>query len=229
MTIRVLLVDDEQWIRMGIALVLQHQPDIDVVGQAADGGQAVQLAAALAPDVVLMDVRMPGMDGVEATRRLTRDGPVGTGVPVVKVLVLTSFSEDEVLFGALQAGASGFLLKSTGPDELGASVRAVAAGDRWLDPSVTGRVLDELARLLPRGPRGRPELSEVLTPRELEVLALAAKGMLPPEVADHLVISLATVKTHLARILMKTGCRDRAQAVALAWQSGLMLDDPRGA
>lgn len=214
---------------MGIALVLENQPDIDVVGQAEEGGQAVTLAAALAPDVVLMDVRMPGMNGVEATRLLTRDGPVGAAVPVVKVLVLTSFSEDEVLFGSLQAGASGFLLKSTSPDELVDSVRAVAAGERWLDSSMRGRVLDELARLLPRGPRGRPKLSELLTPRELEVLQLVARGMLPAEAADHLVISVATVKTHLARILMKTGCRDRAQAVALAWQSGLMHDTAQGA
>jgi DNA-binding NarL/FixJ family response regulator len=212
--IRVLLVDDQELMRMGFRMVLGAQPDIDVVGEAGDGERAVALAGELRPDVVLMDVRMPVLDGVEATKRITGPG-------LAKVLVMTTFDLDEYALSALRNGASGFLLKDTQPAELVSSLRAVASGDAVVSPSVTRRLLDRF--LGTEGGQLRDlSVLDVLTEREREVLTLIAKGMSNTELAGTLFLSEATVKTHVGRILSKLDLRDRVQAVVLAYETGLV-------
>jgi DNA-binding NarL/FixJ family response regulator len=212
--IRVLLVDDQELMRMGFRMVLGAQTDIDVVGEAGDGERAVAMAAELRPDVVLMDVRMPVLDGVEATKRITGPG-------LAKVLVMTTFDLDEYALSALRNGASGFLLKDTQPAELVSSLRAVASGDAVVAPSVTRRLLDRFLGATGGQLRDAGVL-DALTEREHEVLGLIAKGLSNAEIAGRLYLSEATVKTHVGRILAKLGLRDRVQAVVLAYETGLV-------
>jgi DNA-binding NarL/FixJ family response regulator len=220
-TIQVLLADDQPLIRAGIAMLLTAETDIDVAAEVDDGRQAVEQARLLQPDVVVMDVRMPGTDGVEATRQITGDSFSADPDRPVKVLILTTYNVDETVYAALRAGASGFLLKHAAPAELVGAVRAVAAGDGWLDPPVARGMLREFAaRPEPQLPT--PAELERLTARECEVLALVAYGLSNAEIAGRLVIGEGTVKTHFGRILMKLGIRDRAQAVATAYQTGLV-------
>ncbi|MFB7946009.1 response regulator [Kitasatospora phosalacinea] len=220
MTIRVLVVDDQAMVRAGFAALLGAQSDIDVVGDAADGRQALEVSGRTHPDVVLMDVRMPEMDGLEAARRLL-DPPPGV-VHRPRVLMLTTFDVDDYVYEALRAGASGFLLKDAPPADLIAAVRVVAAGDALLAPSVTRRLIADFARHRP-APRRDPRLRlNGLTPRETEVLELIARGLSNQEIAAHLVLAEQTVKTHIGRILAKLDLRDRAQAVVLAYESGLV-------
>ena len=218
MTITVLVADDQPLVRTGIVLILQAEPDIDVVGEAADGRAALDLAAANHVDVVVMDVRMPVLDGVAATQQLTADRNAGD---TTRVLVLTTFDDDEAIYGALRAGASGFLLKHAAPRELVLAVRAVAGGDSWLDSRIAGRVIESLAGSAAIGPTSSLRL-ENLTAREREVLSLMALGLTNAQIRDRLVLSEATVKTHISRILMKTGSHDRGQAIVMAYQSGLV-------
>jgi DNA-binding NarL/FixJ family response regulator len=225
MTVRVLLADDDALLRAGVAVVLSTADDIETVGEAADGLRAVELCRSLQPDVVLMDVRMPGIDGIEATRRI-----IGAGL-ATRVLVLTTFHHDEYVWGALRAGASGFLLKRTPPERLIDAVRTVAAGDALLDPSVTRDLIRQFARWDTAGPDPLTQAPlqrrlAQLTPRESQVLRLVAEGHSNQEIADLLVIAESTAKTHVKRVLAKIGARDRAQAVVIAYQSGLM--NPRG-
>ncbi|MFI6478178.1 response regulator [Nonomuraea sp. NPDC050663] len=221
MTIRVLLVDDQPLLRTGFRLILEAEPDITVVGQAGDGKDALEQTRALLPDVVLMDIRMPGIDGIEATRRIVRDGAAGAHVP--KVLVLTTFDLDEYIVEALRAGASGFLLKDVPPDELVTAIRVVADGDAIVAPSVTRRLLDRFAAKLPPAyEQATPARLDRLTERELEVLKLIARGMSNAEIAAKLVVSETTVKTHVGNVLTKLGLRDRVQAVVLAYETGLI-------
>ncbi|MEV5710557.1 response regulator transcription factor [Actinoallomurus sp. NPDC052274] len=215
--IRVLIVDDQTIVRAGFAALLAAQPDIDVVGQCGDGREAVRLAETHRPDVVLMDIRMPKMDGIEATRRILADPAGGS----TRVLVLTTFDVDEYVYEALAAGASGFLLKDSTADDLVAAVRVVARGDALLAPQVTGRLIREFARQRRDRPTPVPAL-ETLTARETEVLQLIAGGLSNAEIAARLVVSEHTVKTHVARVFTKLGLRDRAQAVVLAYESGLV-------
>jgi DNA-binding NarL/FixJ family response regulator len=212
--ISVLLADDQRLVRAGFRLMLEGEPDLVVVGEAGDGEEAVRLARAGTPDVVLMDVRMPGMDGIQATRRIVTD-PALTGV---KVVILTTFDMDEYVYGALRAGASGFLLKDTEPMELIHAVRVAARGDALIAPAITRRLIAEFAG---RVTRPVPELS-ALTEREREVLSLIASGLSNEEIAERLVLSPATVKTHVSRILAKLAARDRAQLVVTAYESGLV-------
>lgn len=219
MTVRVLLADDHGAIRAGLRLMLDQAPDVTVVGEAADGGAAVANARALRPDVVLMDIRMPGTDGIEATRRIVGEG-------LSQVVALTTFDLDEYLFGVLRAGAVGFLLKSVGAAELVDAVRRVAAGDGILAPEVTRRVLAASVAAPPPGgatapPPDVPGL-ELLTAREREVLALLAEGRSNQQVADALTVSETTAKTHVSRVLAKLGCRTRLEAAALAHRAGLV-------
>jgi DNA-binding NarL/FixJ family response regulator len=215
--IRVLIVDDQPLVRSGITTILRAAPDIDVVGEADDGLPAVRLAQELRPDVVCMDVQMPGMDGLEATRRI-----VAAGVDAA-VLVLTTFDSDQNLFAALEAGASGFLLKTAGSDNLVDAVRVLASGDALLAPEVTRRVIRRSAGALPLRPRAEPTFDR-LTEREREVLRLLAAGQSNREIAETLYIGEATVKTHLSALLMKLGVRDRVQAVVFAYRAGFMDD-----
>ncbi|KJK56940.1 response regulator [Saccharothrix sp. ST-888] len=220
MTIRVLIVDDQAMVRAGFAALLNAQSDIDVVGDAADGKQALEASGRTHPDVVLMDVRMPEMDGLEAARRLL-DPPPGV-VHRPKVLMLTTFDVDDYVYEALRAGASGFLLKDAPPADLIAAVRVVAAGEALLAPSVTRRLIEDFARTRP-APRRDPRLRlNGLTPRETEVLELIARGLSNQQIAERLVVAEQTVKTHIGRILAKLDLRDRAQAVVLAYESGLV-------
>jgi DNA-binding NarL/FixJ family response regulator len=217
-TTRVLLVDDQPLLRTGFRMILSAEPDLQVVGEAGDGLTAVELAGRLKPDVVLMDIRMPRMDGIQATRALA--GP-GVEDPV-KVLILTTFGLDEYVVESLRAGASGFLLKDAPAEDLVEAIRIVAAGDALLSPSVTRRLLDRVASRLPPANENRiPALAE-LTERELEVLKLVARGMSNAEIAEKLVVSETTVKTHVSRVLGKLELRDRVQAVILAYESGLV-------
>ena len=212
--IRALVADDQQAVRAGLAALLETQDDITVVATAADGEEAVRLSDDHRPDVVLMDIRMPVLDGIAATRSIsTPDGP--------RVLVLTTFDLDEYVYDALQAGASGFLLKDAPPETLFDAVRVVAAGDALLAPAVTRRLIAEFARLRPPQ-RTRAEDLDALTRRELEILGLVAAGLSNHEIADRLVLSNETVKTHVSHILRKLGLRDRAQAVVAAYESGLV-------
>jgi DNA-binding NarL/FixJ family response regulator len=221
MTISVVIAEDQPMVRAGLVMLLMAEPDIEVVGEAADGAAALELAAALRPDLVLMDLRMAGMDGVTATRALADTEQDGRA-DLTKVLALTTFDDDEYVYGALRAGASGFLLKHAAPADLIMAVRRVAAGEAWIDPAVAGRVIAALGASDPHHHHHQPELLQRLTPRESEVLVLMARGLSNAEIRDHLVLSEATVKTHVARIIMKTGSRDRTSAVVLAYQSGLV-------
>ena len=218
MTTRVLLVDDQPLLRTGFRMILSAESDLTVVGEAGDGATAVELARRLKPDVVLMDIRMPVMDGIQATRNLA--GP-GVEEPI-KVLILTTFGLDEYVVESLRAGASGFLLKDAPPEDLVEAIRIVAAGDALLAPSVTRRLLDRVASRLPRANEDTiPALSE-LTERELEVLKLLARGLSNAEIAAKLVVSETTVKTHVSRVLAKLDLRDRVQAVILCYETGLV-------
>jgi DNA-binding NarL/FixJ family response regulator len=211
---RVLIGDDDDLMRAGLAELLTADPDIDIVGQAATGRQAVERARRLAPDVVLMDVRMPDLDGIAATRELSKTAPGS------KVLILTTFEQDDYIFGALRAGASGFLLKRTRPEELIAAVHTIAAGDSLLSPSVTRRVIDRMAQQ-PTPEFTHRAMLETLTPRERDVLELIARGLSNREIATALVVEESTIRTHVKRILMKLNLRDRVQAVILAYETGL--------
>jgi DNA-binding NarL/FixJ family response regulator len=215
MTISVLLADDQPLLRRGFRMILEAEPDLTVTAEAGDGAEAVELTRRQAPDVVLMDIRMPGTDGIEATRRIT------VAHPDVRVLVLTTFDLDEYAFGALRAGASGFLLKDVRPAELVAAIRTVAAGDAVVSPRVTRRLLEEYAQVLPPSGDQYPQLA-ALTDREREVLVLVARGLSNAEIAATLYVSEATVKSHVGRILSKLGLRDRVQVVVLAYESGLI-------
>jgi DNA-binding NarL/FixJ family response regulator len=220
MTVRVLLVDDQALLRSGFRMVLEEQDDIEVVGEAADGDEAVARAAELSPDVVLMDVRMPGSDGIDATRRIVDQ------LPDVRVLILTTFDLDEYAFTALRFGASGFLLKDVRPAELAGAIRCVAEGDAVVAPSVTRRLLNTYAHRLPdlrpgRDP-GRDQGLALLTEREVGILTEVAAGLSNQEIAAKLCLAEATVKTHLGRILAKLALRDRVQAVVYAYQTGLV-------
>jgi len=213
----VLIVDDQALVRTGFRMILEAEDDMDVIGEASDGREAIDETRRLQPDVVLMDVRMPELDGIEATRRLLD----GNGVDA-KVVMLTTFDMDEYVYEALRAGASGFMLKDVPPEQLVTGIRAVASGDALLAPSVTRRVIEEFVRRPPASVRERPRELEDLTERELEVLKQMARGLSNAEIAKELYVSETTVKTHVARVLMKLGLRDRVQAVVLAYESGLV-------
>ena len=215
----IVLVDDQELLRMGFRMVLEAQPDLELVGEAGDGEEALDVVGRLQPDVVLMDVRMPGMDGVETTRRLVERGGRS------RVIILTTFDLDEYAYAALRAGASGFLLKDAQPADLLSAIRAVASGDAVVAPSTTRRLLESLADQLPDPGRGAPvpdpRLAEV-TPREREVLIAVARGLSNAEIAVQLVLSEATVKTHVGRVLAKLELRDRVQVVVYAYERGLI-------
>jgi DNA-binding NarL/FixJ family response regulator len=214
-TIRVLLCDDQALVRSGFQMILDAQPDIEVVGEAEDGREAIDLANRVLPDVILMDIRMPNLDGVEATRRLVAQGTEA------RVLILTTFDLDEYVYDAIRAGASGFLLKDVRPGQLVEAIRVVAAGDALLAPSVTRRLLDRFAEVLPGRDQGPPRELASLTERELEVLKLVAEGLSNAELAERLFLSETTVKTHVSSVLRKLNLRDRVQAVVLAYEAGL--------
>ena len=216
--VRVVVVDDQALVRAGFRVLVDSAPDLEVVGEAADGTQAVDVVVRERPDVVLMDVRMPGVDGVEATRRITAHHATAA----VRVLILTTFDLDDYVYAALRAGASGFLLKDTPPADLLNAIRVLAAGEALLAPSVTRRLIEEFARR-PEADRPAPAALSQLTDREREVLALVARGLSNAEIADRLVVSPATAKTHVSRILMKLDARDRAQLVVLAYETGLVV------
>jgi RNA polymerase sigma factor (sigma-70 family) len=218
--VRVLLVDDDDLMRAGIKAVLSSDESIDVVGEAGDGRAAISRISEVSPDVVLMDVRMPDLDGISATREALSVSPD------VKVIILTTFEQDDYIFGALRAGASGFLLKRTGPEELIAAIHTVAAGDSLLSPSVTRKVIDRMAEQ-PAPDASTAERLEELTPREREVLELVARGLSNGEIAEAFVIEESTVKTHVKRILRKLRLRDRVQAVIFAYESGLTQPGPK--
>ncbi|EJN84207.1 response regulator receiver domain protein [Actinomyces naeslundii str. Howell 279] len=218
-TISVVLADDQALMRMGFRMVLEAEEDIAVVGEASDGTSALAQAKALHPDVILMDVRMPGMNGIEATERIARECP-GT-----RVLILTTFDLDEYAFAGLRAGASGFLLKDTRPAELAEAIRTVASGEAVVSPRITQRMLEMFASSLPNS--GTPAQAsdpriDSLTPREKEILVLMSQGMSNAEIAEHLVVSATTVKTHVGNVLAKLDVRDRVQAVVVAYETGLM-------
>jgi DNA-binding NarL/FixJ family response regulator len=211
---RVLIAEDEDLMRAGLIEILTTDPDIEIIGEASTGREAVERARGLKPDVMLMDVRMPDLDGIAATRRVTREAPG------VRVLILTTFEQDDYVFGALRAGASGFLLKRARPEELIAAVHTIAAGDSLLSPSVTRRVIDRMAQ------QPTPSLDDQakldgLTPREREVLELLARGLSNREIAEALGVEESTIRTHVKRILMKLGLRDRIQAVIFAYETGV--------
>jgi DNA-binding NarL/FixJ family response regulator len=216
MSVRVLIADDQALVRTGFRKILESEPDLEVVGEAGDGAEALERFAVLHPHVVLMDIRMPRVDGLEATRRLAGRA---------RVLILTTFDIDEYVYEALRAGASGFLLKDAGADQLVAGIRVVAQGDSLLAPSVTRRLIEQFAQRPP--PNARPDTVTELTARELEVLRLLARGLSNAEIAHELIIGDATVKTHVARLLQKLGLRDRVQAVVLAYESGLVQPGQR--
>jgi DNA-binding NarL/FixJ family response regulator len=212
---RVAIADDQSLVRMGFRMVLEAQPDLEVVGEASDGSEAIELARRTRPDVVLMDVRMPGTDGITATAEITAE------LPETRVLVLTTFDLDEYAFGGLRAGASGFLLKDARPDELLAAIRAVAAGDAAVSPRVTRRMIELFGAQLP-GERERADAAAALTPREREILVAIGRGLSNTEIAAELFLTESTVKTHVGRVLAKLGLRDRVHAVIFAYEHGLV-------
>jgi DNA-binding NarL/FixJ family response regulator len=213
--IGVVIADDQALVRAGFRSLLDAQPDIEVLGEAGDGEEAVSLAASLGPDIVLMDIRMPGLDGLEATRRIGADERLGT----VKVIILTTFGLDEYVFEAIRAGASGFLVKDTEPDELVHAVRVVALGEALLSPTVTKRLIEEFAT---RAKEPQAVGLDELTDREREVVALVGNGLSNEEIAERLVVSVATAKTHVSRAMTKLRARDRAQLVVMAYEAGLV-------
>jgi len=217
MSIGILIADDQALVRAGFRMILEAELDLHVVAEAKDGAEAVKAARHSQPEIVLMDIRMPNMDGLEATRRIL----AATGQPP-RVLMLTTFDLDEYVFDALHAGASGFLLKDVPPEQLVAGIRIVAEGDSLLSPSVTRRLIESFIRERPQAPEPPPELEE-LTARELEILGLIAQGLSNAEIAEQLVVSGTTVKTHVARVLSKLGLRDRVQAVVLAYEAGIVV------
>ncbi len=219
--IRVVVVDDQPLVRAGIAMLVNAEEDIVVVAEATDGQDALIQVRAQRPDVILMDVRMPGTDGVEATRAVIDEGLTAQNGQRIGVIILTTYHIDEAVYAALRAGASGFLLKDAAPTEIAAAIRAVASGEAWLDPAVTRRFIGELtARSEQR--TSTPAQMTQLTPREREVLVLLAQGLSNAKIAGHLIISEATVKTHLAHVMMKLGVREKSQAVIAAYQTGLV-------
>jgi DNA-binding NarL/FixJ family response regulator len=216
--VRLVVADDHDVVRTGFAGLLATQPDFTVVGTAADGAEAVRISGEQAPDVVVMDIRMPGMDGIEATRHLTRLGPAGP-----RVLILTTFDLDEYVYDAIRAGASGFLLKDVTAERLFDAVRVIAAGDALLAPTVTRRLIAEFATLHRQPDAPRAAAIAALTPREAQVLRLIAEGLSNPEIASRLTVTEETVKTHVSRILAKLGLRDRTQAVVTAYETGFVI------
>ena len=216
MSIRVLIADDQALVRDGFGMILDAQPDIEVVGGAADGREAIEMARALSPDVVLMDIRMPEVDGIEATRRLCGDG---SRAP--RILMLTTFDQNEYVYEAMKAGAGGFLLKDVRREELVNAVRVIASGEALLAPALTRRLIEDFVRRPPPGAAAPGAFAE-LTEREMGVMRLVARGLSNAEIAERLVVSDATVKTHVARILSKLGLRDRIQVVVMAYESGFV-------
>ncbi len=216
MTLRILIADDQHLVRAGFQTILNTQPDLEVIGEASDGNEAVELAGSLEPDIVLMDIRMPGLDGIQATRRILADHQP----PKMRVLILTTFDLDEYVYDALQAGASGFLLKDASPEQLTAAVRMVSQGDALLAPTITRRLIEEFT--VARTATPPPASLEQLSSRELEVFTLVARGLSNREIADHLFVGETTVKTHVTRILTKLGLRGRVQAVVLAYETGVV-------
>jgi DNA-binding NarL/FixJ family response regulator len=214
MTVKVLIADDQSLVRAGFRLVIENHDDLEVVGEASNGEEAIHSAGRLDPDVVLMDIRMPELDGIAATREITARHRA-------KILILTTYDLDEYVYDALQAGASGFMLKDTPPEQLAAGIRAVAAGEALLAPTVTRRLIQEFARVRP-APRQRPKELDELTPRERDVLLQLAGGLSNAEIAEQLFLSDKTVKTHVAHVLNKLGLRDRVQAVVFAYETGLV-------
>jgi DNA-binding NarL/FixJ family response regulator len=214
--IRVVIADDQGLVRVGLRKILDVEPDIDVVGEVGDGRQAVAAAERLRPDVMLMDIRMPSLDGIEATRQITR------WHPAVRVLMLTTFGLDSYVYDSLRAGASGFMLKDAPPEEIASAVRIVASGEALLAPSITRSVIEEFARQPSPAPDSLPAAVTSLTPREREVLDLLVEGLSNPEICERLVITDATTKTHVARILQKLGVRDRVQVVIYAYENRLV-------
>ena len=221
MTLRVVIVDDQELVRAGFRVLLESADDIEVVGEANNGEEAVRVIRAEDPDVALMDIRMPGMDGLEATENILANKDLG-----VRILILTTFDLDEYVHRALRAGASGFLLKDTSPNELLDAIRIVAGGEALLSPSITRRLIEEFVNHPDTPKRPLPELSS-LTAREHEVLALVGRGMSNGEIAEHLVVSPATSKTHVSRIMTKLDARDRAQLVVIAYETGLVTPGDR--
>ena len=222
MSIRVLLVDDQELVRTGFRMVLTDEEGIEVVGEAGNGREAIAAAERQRPDVIVMDVRMPVMDGIEATRQLAATGPAEAGANAPRILVLTTFDADEHVVDALRAGASGFLLKDVTPADFVAAIRVVAAGDALIAPAVTRRLLDRFARLPLPSDAAHDTVLGQLTERETEVLKLVAEGLSNREIADRLVLAEPTVKTHVSHLLLKLDLRDRAQLVVLAYETGLV-------
>jgi DNA-binding NarL/FixJ family response regulator len=223
MSVRILIADDQALVRAGFKMILDAEEGLDVVGEAADGREAVALAERVKPDVVLMDIRMPEVDGIEATRKIL----AAAGDRAVRVLMLTTFDLNEYVYEALRAGASGFLLKDVPPEQLVAGIRIVAEGEALLAPSITKRLIQEFASTAP-APAESPKGLDELTARELEVFKLVARGLSNAEIAAELIVSETTVKTHVARVLMKLGLRDRVQAVVLAYESGVAVPGRTG-
>jgi DNA-binding NarL/FixJ family response regulator len=223
-SVRVLIADDQALVRAGFRMILESEPDIEIVGEAGDGAEALEAVRELRPDVVLMDIRMPNLDGLEATRRILDADGEGP-----RVLMLTTFDLDEYVYEALRAGASGFMLKDTPPEQLVAAIHVIASGDALLSPTITKRVIEEFIRRPPSTiPAERPPKLDELTARELEVLGFMARGLSNAEIARDLFVSETTVKTHVARILMKLDLRDRVQAVVFAYESGLVQPGSAG-